>query len=70
MSYDTACRYIHRARDVIREDFSTERADFIATRLAILEKVVAVGMETNQLGSVVGAVRLAMEATGSMADKK
>lgn len=68
--YATARNYINAAQDQVKADFSRERDEFLATRLGILEKVIAIGMETNQLGSVVGAVRLAMEATGTAVDKR
>ena len=54
-------QYIADARDIIRADFSGERQDFLAEKLAALAKVQEKAMESNQLGAVVGAVRLAAE---------
>ena len=54
-------QYISDAREIIRDDFSAERADFLAEKLAALAKVQEKAMESNQLGAAVGAVRLAAE---------
>ena len=58
---DMTDQYIRRARELVREDYSVERKDFVATRLGTLDKVIQEGMKSNQLGVVVGAVRLQAE---------
>ena len=63
VKHDMADRYISRARELVREDYSVERKDFVATRLGTLDKVIQEGMKSNQLGVVVGALRLQAELT-------
>ena len=58
-----ADKYIARAREQIREDYSVERADFLATRLATLDKVAQKAMKTEQLNNVIGAIRLQADLT-------
>lgn len=53
--------YIAEARQVIRADYSGERRDFLAEKLAALAMVQEKAMASNQLGAAVGAVRLAAE---------
>lgn len=55
--------YINRARLQIREDYSIERADFIATRLGTLDKVVKQALKQDQLNAVIGALRLQADLT-------
>ena len=60
---DMTDKYISRARELVRQDYEVERKDFIATRLGTLDKVVQEGMKSNQLGVVVGALKLQAELT-------
>ena len=53
--------YVADARAVIRADYSSERRDFLAEKLAALAMVQEKAMASNQLGAAVGAVRLAAE---------
>lgn len=54
-------RYIAKARDLIREDMSMERRDFIAEKLSLMNEVQKKALQSNQLGAVIGAARLAAE---------
>jgi hypothetical protein len=56
-------QYISRARELVRQDYEVERKDFVATRLGTLDKVVQEGLKTNQLGVVVGALKLQADLT-------
>ena len=70
ISRGMADRYIDRARKQIRDDYSLERADFLATRLGTLDKVVKEAIKSNQLNCVVGALRLQADLTmGSYVNK-
>lgn len=63
-------KYINRARLQIREDYAIERADFIATRLGTLDKVVKQALKQDQLNAVIGALRLQADLTiGSYVSK-
>lgn len=65
-----ADKYIELARQQIREDYALERADFLATRLGTLDKVVKEAIKSNQLNCVVGALRLQADLTmGSYVNK-
>ena len=54
-------RYVAQARDLIREDMSMERKDFIAEKLSLMNEVQKKALQSNQLGAVIGAARLAAE---------
>ena len=56
-----AQNYIARARDVIRQDYSIERSEFLGTRMAILDKVIQRSIKENQHSNAVGALRLQAE---------
>lgn len=60
---DMTDRYISRARELVRQDYAVERQDFLATRLGTLDKTIQEALKTNQLGVVVGALRLQAELT-------
>ena len=55
--------YLARAREVVREDYSTERAEFLASRLGILDSVIAKAVKSGQLSAACGALRLQTELT-------
>ncbi len=61
--------YIQRARKQIREDCAIERSDFIAARLQTLDKIVQESIKSGQHSNAIGALRLALEVTGSMPQK-
>ena len=51
-------RYLQRARALVREDYSSERADFLASRLGILDKVIQASIKSGQHSNAIGAARL------------
>jgi hypothetical protein len=54
-------RYVSHARDLIREDMSMERKDFIAEKLSLMNEIQKKALQSNQLGAAIGAARLAAE---------
>ena len=68
-SRSTADAYIAKARQRIREDYSVERTDFIASRLGTLDKIVQESIRTGQHSNAIGAIRLASELTQSIGKK-
>ena len=56
-------RYLQRARAIVREDYSTERADFLASRIGILDKVIQASIKSGQHSNAIGATRLQAELT-------
>jgi len=65
----TADTYVQRARQQLREDFAVDRADFIASRLGTLDKIVEESVRTGQHSNAIGALRLQMEVTASFPQK-
>ncbi len=65
----TVDMYIQRARKQLREDCAIERSDFIAARLQTLDKIVQESIKSGQHNNAIGALRLALEVTGSMPQK-
>lgn len=61
-------RYLARAREIVKADYSVERSDFLSSRLALLDKVIQKSIETGQHSNAVGALRLQAELT-RMLDK-
>ena len=55
--------YLKRAREIIREDYSIDRSDFLGSRLALLDKVIDASINTKQHSNAVGALRLQAELT-------
>ena len=53
--------YVADARALIRADYSADRRDFLAQKLALLEEVTRKAAESNQLNAVIGATRLSAE---------
>lgn len=66
----TVDTYVQRARQQLREDCAIERADFIAARLGTLDKIIRESISSGQHSNAIGALRLQMEVTGSMAQKQ
>jgi len=58
-----AQKYVKRAREIVREDYSLERAEFLASRLGVLDSITQKAIKSNQLSAAVGSVRLAAELT-------
>ena len=63
VSESQADRYLTRARDIIRADYSVERNDFLASRLALLDEVIQASIRSKQHSNAVGALRLQAELT-------
>ena len=61
VSESTALRYLKRAREAIRDDYSQERSDFLASRLGVLDSVIQKAIKSNQLAAACGACRLQAE---------
>ena len=63
VSVAQAERYLQRARDIIRADYSIERNEFMASRIALLDKIAERSIESGQHSNAVGAIRLQSELT-------
>ncbi len=61
--------YITKARDLIREDCGIDRHDFIGSRLAMLDQIARVSVETGQHSNAIGALRLQLEIIGGLSKK-
>ena len=55
--------YLARARETVRQDYSIERAEFLSSRLGVLDSITQKAIKSNQLSAAVGSVRLAAELT-------
>ena len=55
--------YLARARETVRQDYSQERCDFLASRLGVLDSITQKALKAGQLSAAVGSVRLAAELT-------
>ena len=55
--------YIARARAIIREDYSIERSEFMASRMAILDKIIQRSIKDNQHSNAIGACKLQLQLT-------
>ncbi len=53
--------YLARARDQVKQDYSLDRAEFLASRLGVLDSITQKAIKANQLSAAVGSVRLAAE---------
>ena len=56
-------KYLARAREVIKADYSVERSDFLGSRLALLDKIIQSSIDSKQHSNAVGALRLQAEIT-------
>ncbi len=54
-------RYLARARDIIRADYTIERSEFMASRIALLDKIAEASIKQGQHSNAVGALRLQAE---------
>ena len=59
----TAMRYLAKAREIIKYDYSIERTEFLASRIALLDKIAEVSIRENQHSNAIGALRLQAELT-------
>lgn len=55
--------YLKRARDIIRDDYTIERSEFMASRIALLDKIAEASIKQGQHSNAVGALRLQAELT-------
>jgi len=53
--------YLARARELVKADYSVERAEFLASRLGVLDSITQKALKCGQLSAAVGSVRLAAE---------
>ena len=59
----TAERYLAKAREIIRADYSVERSDFLGTRLALLDEIIEASIRCKQHSNAVGALKLQAQLT-------
>ena len=55
--------YLAKAREVIKADYSIERSEFLASRIALLDKIAEKSIAQGQNSNAVGALRLQAELT-------
>ena len=58
-----ADRYLARAREIIRADYSVERPDFLGSRLALLDEIIEASIRCKQHSNAVGALKLQAQLT-------
>ena len=63
VSQATAERYLKRAREIIRADYSVDRSDFLGTRLALLDEINEASIRCKQHSNAVGALKLQAQLT-------
>ena len=63
VSESQADRYLARAREIIRSDYSVDRHDFLGSRLALLDRIIESSINTKQHSNAVGALKLQAELT-------
>ena len=63
VSRATAERYMKRAREIIKADYSVERSDFLGTRLALLDEIIEASIRCKQHSNAVGALKLQAQLT-------
>ena len=59
----TAERYLAKAREIIRADYSVDRHDFLGSRLALLDEIIESSIRTKQHSNAVGALKLQAQLT-------
>ena len=62
-SQRTAERYLAKAREIIRLDYSVQRHDFLGSRLALLDKIIEESINSDQHSNAVGALKLQAQLT-------
>ena len=55
--------YLARAREIIKDDYSVERSDFLGTRLALLDEIIEASIRCKQHSNAVGALKLQAQLT-------
>ena len=63
VSQRTAERYLIKAREIIRADYSVERSDFLGSRLALLDEIIEASIKCKQHSNAVGALKLQAQLT-------
>ena len=63
MSQATAERYMKRAREIIKADYSVERSGLLGTRLALLDEIIEASIRCKQHSNAVGALKLQAQLT-------
>ena len=63
VSESQARRYVARAREIIKEEYSVERSHFLGRQLAILDKVIESSIASGQHSNAIGALKLQAELT-------
>jgi len=53
--------YVAKASEQLKADMAIDRVTFIATKLALLDEVQQMSLKSNQMGSVIGSIRLQAE---------
>ena len=59
----TAQRYLAKAREIIRADYSVDRSEFLGSRLALLDEIIESSIRTKQHSNAVGALKLQAQLT-------
>ena len=50
-------KYLARAREIIRADYSVEHSESLRTRLALLDKIIQASIDSKQHSNAVGALK-------------
>ena len=58
-----ADRYLARALEIIKADYSVDRAEFLGTRLALLDEIIEASIRCKQHSNAVGALKLQAQLT-------
>ena len=56
-------KYLARAREIIKADYSVERSDFLTSRLALLDEIIEASIRCKQHSNAVGALKLQAQLT-------
>ena len=56
-------KYLARAREIMKADYSVERADFLGTRLALLDEIIEASIDSKQHSHAIGALKLQAQLT-------
>ena len=59
----TAHRYLAKAREIIRADYSVDRSDFLGSRLALLDEIIEASIRAKQHSNAVVALKLQAQLT-------
>lgn len=61
-------KYLARAREIIKADYSVERSDFLTSRLALLDEIIEASIRCKQHSNAVGALKLQPQLTRRLGD--